>query len=178
MRPERIEPGEGQESVWDYPRPPILMPYVGRVRVVHGGVTIAHTTAAIRVLETSQPPGFYVPRTDVRVDLLRPTATTTMCEWKGAATYWDLSLGSSDVDVDVDGDGDSDVIVREAAWSYERPTTQFASLAGHLAFYAQKLDECWVDDEQVLANPGNFYGGWITSAVVGPFKGVPGSMGW
>jgi uncharacterized protein (DUF427 family) len=170
MRPERIEPGEGQESVWDYPRPPIWVPFVGRVRVLHGGITIADTTAAIRVLETSQPPGFYIPSTDVRTDLLNATTATTMCEWKGAATYWDLALGSR-------SDGDV-VTVREAAWSYERPTINFAPLAGHLAFYAQKLDECWVDDEQVLANPGSFYGGWITSAVVGPFKGVPGSMGW
>jgi uncharacterized protein (DUF427 family) len=165
MRPERIEPGAGQESVWDYPRPPIWVPFVGRVRVVHGGITIADTTAAIRVLETSQPPGFYLPRTDVRTDLLRATTATTMCEWKGAATYWDLAIESA-------------VTVREAAWSYERPTINFAPLAGYLAFYAQKLDECWVDDEQVLANPGSFYGGWITSTVVGPFKGVPGSMGW
>jgi uncharacterized protein (DUF427 family) len=146
--------------VWDYPRPPIVVPCPSRVRVVHGGVTIADTTAALRVLETSQPPGFYLPPTDVRTDRLRRSTTTTWCEWKGEATYWDL--------------GDA----RDVAWSYERPTAGFEAIASHLAFYAQRVDECWVDDEQVQPNPGSFYGGWITAAVVGPFKGGPGSRGW
>ncbi|HSB87338.1 MAG TPA: DUF427 domain-containing protein [Ilumatobacteraceae bacterium] len=160
MSSQRIEPGPGQESVWDYPRPPIVSPYSGRVRVVHAGVTIAETTAALRVLETSQPPAFYLPPADVAVEMLKRSPATTWCEWKGAATYWDL--------------GD----ISRAAWSYEQPVADFAAIAGYLAFYAQKVDECWVDDERVRPNPGMFYGGWITAAVVGPFKGDPGSQDW
>jgi uncharacterized protein (DUF427 family) len=146
--------------VWDYPRPPIVVPWVGRVRVVHLGVTIADSRSALRMLETSQPPGFYLPPADVRVDMLRRSAATTWCEWKGVATYWDLDA------------------VGQVAWSYEQPVADYASITGHFGFYAQKVDECWVDEERVLPNPGLFYGGWITSTVVGPFKGGPGSQGW
>lgn len=164
-RPPRIEPGPGQESVWDYPRPPAVVPTDERVRVVHRGVVVADTERAVRVLETSQPPAYYVPRDDVRADLLHRTDTRTVCEWKGVATYWTLALP----------DGTE---VADVAWSYERPTDPFLPIAGHLAFYAQRVDECWVGDEQVQPNPGSFYGGWITSRVVGPFKGAPGTSGW
>jgi uncharacterized protein (DUF427 family) len=165
-RPQRIEPGPGQESVWDYPRPPAVVPFEGRVRVVHRGVTIADTTRAQRVLETSQPPAYYLPPGDVAMHLLRPSAARTVCEWKGVASYWDL----------VDADGA--VLVRDVAWSYESPTGGFAAIQGYLAFYAQRVDECWVDDERVAPNEGSFYGGWITSKVVGPFKGAPGTSHW
>lgn len=164
VRPQRIEPGPGQESVWDYPRPPIAVATHDRVRVVHHGITIADTTRAIRVLETSQPPAFYLPKDDIAMEHLRRTASTTQCEWKGAATYWSLDIGDSSVP--------------DAAWSYEAPVPAFATIAGHLAFYARKVDECWVGDERVVANPGSFYGGWITSRVVGPFKGDPGTSHW
>jgi uncharacterized protein (DUF427 family) len=164
VRPTRIDPGPGQESVWDYPRPPACMPTDERIRVVHRGRTVADTTAAWRVLETSQPPAFYLPRGDVDTSLLVPSRTTSLCEWKGRATYWSI---------DVDGD-----ITRDVAWSYEAPTPGFAAIAGHLAFYAQALDECWVGDERVAPNDGMFYGGWITSRVVGPFKGAPGTQHW
>jgi uncharacterized protein (DUF427 family) len=130
------------------------------VRVIDAGVTIVDTTSAVRILETSQPPAFYFPPNDVRLDLLVRSEGTSWCEWKGSATYWDLGER------------------RQVAWSYEQPTAAFAAITGYLAFYAQKVDECWVDDEQVRSNPGMFYGGWITSAVVGPFKGGPGTMGW
>jgi uncharacterized protein (DUF427 family) len=160
MTPQRIEPGPGQESVWDYPRPPAVAPFVGRVRVVNAGVVIVDTTAAVRILETSQPPAFYMPPADVRIDLLVRAEGASWCEWKGSATYWDLG-GRPQV-----------------AWSYEHPTPPFAAITGYFAFYAQKVDECWVDDERVLPNPGMFYGGWITSKVVGQFKGGPGTMGW
>jgi len=163
MRPTRIEPGPGQESVWDYPRPPALLPAGARIRVVHGGDVVADSTAALRVLETSQPPAYYVPRSDVTARLT-PSATRTLCEWKGVASYWDVHAGGT--------------VVADAAWSYESPTEPFAGIAGHLAFYAQRLDECWVDDERVAPNPGSFYGGWITSRVVGPFKGAAGTLGW
>lgn len=164
MRPTRIEPGPGQESVWDYPRPPACVPTDDRIMVVHRGRTVADTTSAWRVLETSQPPAFYVPRTDIDTALLVASARTSLCEWKGRATYWS---------VEVDGE-----LTREAAWSYESPTPSFAAITGHLAFYAQLLDECWVGDERVEPNPGMFYGGWITSRVVGPFKGAAGTLHW
>ena len=160
MRPQRIEPGPGQESVWDYPRPPVAAPFDGRVRIVHAGAVVADTTAAWRVLETSQPPAFYLPPADIALARLRVSASTTWCEWKGSAAYWQLDD------------------IMDAAWSYAHPAPTFAAITGHLAFYAQKVDECWVDDERVQPNPGNFYGGWITSAVVGPFKGAPGTTGW
>jgi uncharacterized protein (DUF427 family) len=163
VRPQRIEPGPGQESVWDYPRPPAVVPFAGRVRVVHGGVTIADTTAAIRVLETSQPPAFYLPPADVDIGLLAPSPSGSWCEWKGQASYWSLQRPAP---------------IADLAWSYPNPTAPFAAIAGHLAFYAQKVDECWVDDERVEPNPGSFYGGWITSQVVGPFKGGSGTTGW
>ena len=164
MSAQRIEPGPGQESVWDYPRPPVATPTTSLIRVVHAGVTIAETRSAVRVLETSQPPAFYVPRDDVAAGCLRYCEQRSVCEWKGVANYWDVVAG--------------DVVVPAAAWGYEHPTRKFASIAGHVAFYAQRLDECWVDDERVDPNPGSFYGGWITSRVVGPFKGGPGTMGW
>jgi uncharacterized protein (DUF427 family) len=160
MRPQRIEPGPGQESVWDYPRPPAVVPFPGRVRIVHGGAVLADTTAAIRVLETSQPPAFYLPPIDIDLPRLRRTPSSSWCEWKGPATYWQVDD------------------LADAAWSYERPTPGFTAITGHVAFYAQMMDECWVGDEQVQPNPGNFYGGWITSTVVGPFKGGPGTLGW
>lgn len=169
MRPERIEPGPGQESVWDYPRPPICVPSTDRIRVVHCGRTVADSTAAVRVLETSQPPAFYLPRADVDMGLLVASDRRSMCEWKGGASYWSVVI---------DDAPEGRVVVPDAAWSYEQPTAGFEAITGHLAFYAQVLDECWVGDERVLPNPGMFYGGWITSAVVGPFKGAAGTLHW
>ena len=160
MRPQRIEPGPGQESVWDYPRPPEVVPFTGRVRVVHAGRVVADSSAALRVLETSQPPAFYLPPADIDFSRLQASASTTWCEWKGSAQYWQLDH------------------VADAAWSYPHPTPPFVAITDHLAFYAQKVDECWVDDERVQPNPGNFYGGWITSTVVGPFKGGTGTRDW
>jgi len=163
-RAQRVQPGPGQESVWDYPRPPAVTPTSDRIRVVHAGSTIADTTHALRVLETSQPPAFYIPTSDVAADHLVPGSGQSWCEWKGPATYWSVVAG--------------DAVVSNAAWSYEDPTERFAAIRGHVAFYARLLDECWVGDERVVANPGSFYGGWITSQVVGPFKGDPGTQYW
>jgi uncharacterized protein (DUF427 family) len=137
-----------------------VVPFGGRVRVVHAGRVVADTRRSVRVLETSQPPAFYLPPADVDLSRLTRTSGSTWCEWKGAATYWQLDEEP------------------EVAWSYAAPTSGFVAITDHLAFYAQKVDECWVDDEQVQPNPGNFYGGWITSHVVGPFKGGPGTLGW
>jgi uncharacterized protein (DUF427 family) len=164
MRVERIEPGPGQESVWDYPRPPKLEPRARRVQVVFHGVTLVDTVRAQRVLETSHPPVYYVPREDVRMEHLRPAAGRSYCEWKGWAEYFDVLVGGR--------------TAPRAAWSYPDPTPAFAPIRGCLAFYAGPMDACCVDGERVTPQPGGFYGGWITADVVGPFKGVPGSGGW
>jgi uncharacterized protein (DUF427 family) len=162
--PQRIEAGPGQESVWDYPRPPRLERTDALVRVEHAGAVVAETRAAWRVLETSQPPAFYLPADDVAQDLLRPTTHHSFCEWKGQASYVDVVVG--------------DVVAVQAGWRYPSPTPAFAEIRDHLAFYPQRVDACWVDDEQVEANEGSFYGGWITSKVVGPFKGGAGTASW
>ncbi len=160
---KRVEPGPGQESVWDYPRPPKIEASSRRVRVFFADTLIAESSKSYRVLETSHPPTWYIPREDIRTELLTPTPGSSHCEWKGAATYWTVK---------VDGQ-----ISGNAAWSYEHPNAKFAALQGHLAFYPSRC-ECHVDGERVQAQEGDFYGGWITSDVVGPFKGSPGSWGW
>ena len=162
--PDRIEPGPGQESVWDYPRPPRVEPVAERLRVVFAGETIADTERGLRVLETSHPPAYYLPREDVRMDLLEPAVGTTFCEFKGEASYYAIEVG--------------DRISRKAAWTYELPSPGYEELAGTICFYASRVDACYVGDEQVEPQAGDFYGGWITSAVVGPFKGGPGTSGW
>ncbi|HEX2576470.1 MAG TPA: DUF427 domain-containing protein [Aquihabitans sp.] len=163
LRPRRIEPGPGQESVWDYPRPPRLERTDRLVRVEHEGRVVAETRRGLRVLETSQPPAYYVPPDDVDRSLLRPSASSTWCEWKGAAAYVDLVTERG--------------TIADVAWWYPSPSPGFEPLRDHLAFYAQKLD-CSVDGEHVEPNEGSFYGGWITSWVVGPFKGAPGTSFW
>ncbi len=164
VEPTRIEPGPGQESVWDYPRPPALQPAGAHLRVEVSGVALAETDRGLRVLETSQPPAYYFPPGDVRMDLLEPSLARTFCEWKGQARYWTAVVGGRRVE--------------DIAWSYDTPTDAFAALAGHLAFYPQKAHACFVDGEQVEPNAGSFYGGWITSRVVGPFKGGAGTGWW
>ncbi len=153
------------ESVWDYPRPPRLEPVSGRLRVVHRGVVVADTERALRILETSHPPVYYLPREALTPGLLsRSPSRQSFCEFKGVAGYWNLAF--------------EDARVRDVAWSYEQPVKAYAALAGHLAFYASKVDECWVGDDRVQAQDGDFYGGWITANLRGPFKGAPGTLGW
>lgn len=165
MNPNRIEPGPGQESVWDYPRPPRLEPCSRPIRIVTEGVTVAETDRSFRVLETSHPPVYYLPPDSVRMDLMRQSPRQgSFCEWKGRATYYCLLAGTR--------------LIENAAWTYNDPTQAFQAIAGYLAFYPSKMDACFVDDERVDAQPGDFYGGWITSDVVGPFKGGAGTMGW
>lgn len=164
--PQRIEPGPGQESVWDYPRPPRVEQVRGLITVVLGGETIVTTEWAHRVLETSHPPTYYLPIAAFVAGCLAPARAGggSMCEWKGRAAYFDLSGGG---------------MVRErAAWGYPEPRPEFEDLRGCLALYAGKVDRCTVDGEVVVPQPGGFYGGWITARVVGPFKGEPGTMGW
>jgi uncharacterized protein (DUF427 family) len=162
--PARVEPGPGQESVWDYPRPPRLLAVRRRLRVVLGGVTIADTTAGVRILETSHPPNYYFPPDDVRADACSIEEGSTWCEWKGPAHYYTVRGGNR--------------VERSAAWGYADPSPAYSALAGMVAFYPARMDACFVDDEQVVAQPGGFYGGWITADVVGPFKGSPGTNWW
>ena len=163
-KPSRVEPGPRQESVWDYPRPPRVEPSTRRVVVTFGGRTVAETSRSVRVLETSHPPTYYIPIADVVAEYLRPSARSSFCEWKGRARYWTLAVG--------------DALSRDAAWSYPDPSPAFATIRDHLAFYAIRVDRCEVDGRVVEVQPGDFYGGWITPDVVGPFKGGAGTMGW
>ncbi len=154
------------ESVWDYPRPPRLEATARRLSVRHAGRTVAETVHGLRVLETSHPPVYYFPQSSCALDLLvRSERRGSFCEFKGVATYWSLAVPGAPIVLDV-------------AWSYARPTRAFAGLKNHLAFYASRVDQCFVDDEQVQAQMGDFYGGWITSDIRGPFKGAPGTMDW
>ncbi|HEY4402012.1 MAG TPA: DUF427 domain-containing protein [Acidimicrobiia bacterium] len=163
-RPKRSAPRSGQESVWDYPRPPRLEPVTARLAVVLGAETIAATTRGYRVLETSHPPNYYFPLDDVAPGVLERTAGGSFCEFKGSVHYYSVR-----------GGGRSEA---DAAWGYDTPRAPYAALARHVAFYAGRMDACFVDGERVTPQPGNFYGGWITSAVAGPFKGGPGSRSW
>lgn len=157
------------EFVWDYPRPPRLEFTPQRIHILHAGQTIADTMLngerALRILETSHPPVYYLPRSAVAMEWLGLSrAHQSFCEFKGLATYWSISIpGHRSPD---------------AAWSYESPAPRYAALRGHLAFYATRVDECWVDDERVVPQAGDFYGGWITSNLRGPFKGAPGTRHW
>lgn len=170
--PSPAPPGPGKESAWDYPRPPRVEPVAERVRVVVDGVTIADTTRALRVLETSHPPAYYLPPEDVRTDLLEPNERSSFCEFKGRAGYVDLLLPAG-----VAASGRPRA-VRSVAWTYPSPAPGYEALRGHLSFYAGRVDEAWVGAERATAQDGDFYGGWITSRVVGPFKGGPGTWGW
>jgi uncharacterized protein (DUF427 family) len=164
MSRRRIEPGPGQESVWDYPRPPRVEPVSKRVRVVFEGVTIADTTRAKRVLETSHPPVFYIPPEDIRMEHLERTGRATFCEWKGSAGYYTVRVGAR--------------VAEDAAWFYPAPARGFESIRDHVASYPSRMDACYVGDERVRSQEGDFYGGWITDEIVGPFKGGPGTWGW
>lgn len=164
MRPKPDPISPGQESVWSFPRPSIAQPTPARIVIEHGGTIVADTRASIRTLETSHPPSYYIPRRDIAPVLLREAEGASFCEWKGVAVYWDVVIG--------------DIELARVGWSYPQPTPPFAALRDHIAFYAAPFDRCSVDGEAVHPQPGGFYGGWITSAVAGPFKGVPGSRGW
>ena len=152
------------ESVWDYPRPPALVPCERRVRVEHAGVLVADSTRALRVLETSHPPTIYVPPEDVLTELLEAVGGSSFCEWKGSASYWDVVVDGSRAG--------------RAAWSYARPQSPYEALVDHLSFYPGRVDACLLDEEHVETQAGDFYGGWITSDVTGPFKGAPHTLGW
>ncbi len=161
---ERVIPGPGQESVWDYPRPPCVELTTRHIEVFAGGALLAETRRAQRLLETSHPPTYYLPRADIDMTRLIASPRQSFCEWKGVASYFHVLVGEA--------------LLRDVAWTYEAPTSGFAALASHVAFYAAAMDRCLVDGELVRPQPGGFYGGWVTDDVVGPFKGSPGTMGW
>ncbi len=152
------------ESVWDYPRPPRLEPCTRRVRIELGGMVVADSRDALRMLETSHPPTIYIPPGDVADGILRPAGGRSFCEWKGVASYFDIVSGER----------------REAraAWTYPDPNEQYAALRDHVAVYPRRMDACWLDDERVRSQDGDFYGGWITDDITGPFKGAAVTSGW
>jgi uncharacterized protein (DUF427 family) len=153
------------ERVWDYPRPPAVVPCARRVRVELGGEVLADSVSALRVLETRHPPTVYVPGADIRSELLvMSSARSTWCEFKGAARYLDAVVGERRVSA--------------VGWTYENPSPDYQSLRGHVAFYPGRVDGAWMDDERIEAQNSDFYGGWITADLIGPFKGPPGTLGW
>lgn len=160
--------GPGQESVWDYPRPPRVESSDAEVEIVLGGVSIARTRSALRVLETSHPPAFYLPVEAFVAGALVPTTGSTWCEFKGAATYFDIVAAGSA----------TPVTAARAGWTYPHPSPGFESLVDHVAVMPGAMDRCTVDGEVVVPQEGGFYGGWVTSRVAGPFKGAPGTRGW
>ncbi|WP_013323181.1 DUF427 domain-containing protein [Gloeothece verrucosa] len=164
MKPVPITPKPGQESVWDYPRPPRLEDVSKQIRVIFNGIILAETRRAKRVLETSHPPVYYLPGEDIKLEYLVETTQKSWCEWKGRCLYYDVIVG--------------DKKAKAAAWRYPQPVAEFAGIENSYAFYPAAMDACYVDDELVKPQPGNFYGGWVTSDIVGPFKGEPGTMGW
>ncbi len=163
-----IEPGEGQESVWDYPRPPACVEDSRQVEVRAGESILCQTQNAIRVLETASPPTFYLPIKDVNVELLERVGSSSFCEWKGMATYWRINPEFG---------GSAGLASEPIGWSYETPSAKFQSIKDHMSFYPA-LVACFVDSERVRPQSGGFYGGWVTSEIVGPYKGEPGTSGW
>ena len=161
---EPVAPGPGQESVWDYPRPPRVEDSARHVQVWFNGVLLAETRRAKRLLETSHPPTWYIPPEDVKLEHLHENEDSSWCEWKGLTHYYDVEVNGARVP--------------SAAWFYQMPTRMFEELRHHVAFYPHLMEACYVDGERVTPQAGGFYGGWITSDVVGPFKGEPGSAGW
>lgn len=162
--PFAVDPAPGQESVWDYPRPPALEPVAQPIRIEIDGIVIAESTRAQRVLETASAPAIYLPVADIRMDLMRPESRGAVCEWKGPWVYWTLVTESR--------------TVPQAGWGYTDPWDGFEPIRDHLSFYPAKFDACWLGDQRVEPQPGGFYGGWVTPEIVGPMKGGPGSQGW
>ena len=160
----RDTPAPGQESVWNFPRPARVEPVGFHLKVEFAGRVVAETRRGMRAIETSHPPSYYFPPDDVDLSLLVAAERRTLCEWKGGAAYHDIVGGGR--------------VARDAVWSYPRPTPDFRAVAGWFAFYPGRVDACFVDGERVTPQAGEFYGGWITGHVAGPFKGPIGTMGW
>lgn len=164
MHPEPIRPRPGQESVWDYPRPPRIEPVDKHIEIIFNHKLIADTHCSKRILETSHPPNYYIPLDDIKTAYLTPSTHSTYCEWKGRANYYTLQVGDRQAE--------------NVAWYYPKISPAYAELEGYVGFYPGPMDACYVDGEKVKPQAGSFYAGWITDDVVGPFKGEPGSWGW
>lgn len=164
MRPEPIPPGPGQESVWDYPRPPRVEDVTKRIRIIFNNELIVDTHRSRRALETSHPPNYYIPKSDIKMEYLTLSTHSTFCEWRGRPEYYTLQVG--------------DRKAENVAWCYPEIFPTFEGLLGHIGFYPGPMDACYIDDEKVQPQEGNFYAGWITDDIVGPFKGGPGTWGW
>lgn len=164
MRPKPFPVRAGQESVWDYPRPPRVERVARRVRIELGGTVIFDSDDVVRVLETSHPPAYYLRIDDFAPGALAPAPGSSFCEYKGRARYLDVCGGTA--------------VAAAAAWNYPDPSPGFENLVDRVALYPGRMDRCTVDGVEVTPQPGGFYGGWITPEIVGPFKGGPGSMGW
>ncbi|MEM8780450.1 MAG: DUF427 domain-containing protein [Cyanobacteria bacterium P01_G01_bin.49] len=164
FQPQRIEPQPGQESVWDYPRPPRLVSCDKKIQIIFNDVTLLNSQRTYRVLETSHPPVYYISPEDIQMEYLHRTEKRSFCEWKGSARYYTIIV--------------DDKKAPNAAWYYPNPNPEFVQIKDYVAFYPSLMDECLVNGEKVTSQPGDFYGGWITSDIVGPFKGVSGSWGW
>jgi uncharacterized protein (DUF427 family) len=162
---EKITPQLGQESVWDYPRPPKIEAISKTIRIEHKGIVLVNSNKAFRILETSHPPVYYIPQEDILMEHLALTEEVSFCEFKGKAHYYHLQIGK-------------DVFIRDVAWTYLNPPDKFSQIKEYLAFYPNKLEACFVNDEKVNSQDGSFYGGWITKDIVGPFKGGSGTWGW
>lgn len=161
---KKIKPEKDQESVWDYPRPPAVEAVTSHLRIIFNGIVIADTNQSYRVLETSHPPTYYLPVSSFKEGTLQEGSLSTACEFKGISFYYDIKVG--------------DKVALNAAWGYPTPNGKFKVIKDHIAVYAHKMDACYVEDEMVQAQEGDFYGGWITSKIVGPFKGAQGTWGW
>lgn len=163
-RPKPIPPGPGQESVWDYPRPPRIEDTTKHIQIIFNGETIADTCRAKRALETSHPPNYFIPVEDVKMEYLTKSAHSTYCEWRGRGSYYTLTVG--------------DRQAKNVAWYYKEINPAYSELLGYIGFYPQPMDACYVDGEKAQPQAGDYYAGWITSDIVGPFKGEPGTRGW
>ena len=164
VRPNPISPKAGQESVWDYPRPPRVEDTNKHIQIIFNKQVIADTYRAKRLLETSHPPNYYIPLEDIKSEYLTQSHHASYCEWKGKARYYNVQV--------------EDRQALNAAWGYPDISPRYAALKGSVGFYPGPMDACYVDEEQVEPQAGDFYAGWITKDVVGPFKGEPGSWGW
>lgn len=165
QRSARIDPaGSGQESVWDYPRPPRVEVVVERICVYFADRILAESVNAYRVIETASPPVYYLPANDVRMEYLEPSNHSSLCEWKGLARYWSVRVDPQ--------------LAHDVAWSYAKPDAGFEAIRDCIAFYAGKMDACYVGEHRVRPQPGDYYGGWVTANVLGPFKGEPGTEAW
>ncbi len=164
MKPVRPKLKDGQEWVWDYPRPPKLERFSGRIEILSGSKKLADTTDSWRILETSHPPVYYLSPSNIDMTFLKLTDHVSYCEWKGLAQYYNIRIGERTIE--------------HAAWTYPDPVPAYGAIKDHVAFYAHLMDACYIDGVAVIPQPGNFYGGWITPGIIGPFKGGPGSLGW